>query len=395
MALPGILPLTPSLKPLRRVSPSRFLSLKDCALREIWTASKQPPLLPSSPAAKLGSIIHRLLQEAGEGLLGNGGPAEIERKWLKLVSSAEEEMQQSWLERPLVPLSKTVPHYEVRKIRACNKAAEIARESIRQPLPTGVLATNRFESWVETPDGLVGGSIDQVRETSDGAILRDFKSGHVMEREIQSTGPEVKEAYKLQLKLYAALFAAKHGRWPAKLEVVPLQGPTRDVPFQVSEGNQLLEEAVSSLKQLNEKISQVTTSPTANDAIRMFANPVSSNCRFCAFRPCCEAFQTAKDVAAIDTDWPRDIWGVVCDFKILGNQRIGLGLKVNGYPYEIARIRGIDPNPERHPALQYIREGERVAIYNLKGSVEKGEFSESLSTIIYLVPARVNSTANA
>jgi hypothetical protein len=391
MAQPGILPPVPDLRLLRRVSPSRFLSLRECALREIWTASKQSPLLPSSPAARLGSVIHRLLQEAGEGLLGDGNHTAVESEWLKLVEIAEGEMRDSWLERSLVPLSKTVPQYEVRKIRACMKAAEIAKESPRQPQSSGTLAVNRFESWVETPDGLVGGSIDQVKETSGGAILRDFKSGHVIDSEAQAAGPEIKEEYKLQLKLYAALFASKHGRWPVKLEVVPLQGQARDVPFDTGECSQLLEEAVTSLKRLNERIGLASGQPPASTALRTFANPSPSNCRFCVFRPCCEAFEKAKDSATTDVGWPRDIWGVVCDFKILENQKIGLGLKVNGYAYQIARVRGISPSPERHPALPYIKVGERVAVYNLKGNAERGEFSEAPATVIYLVPTNVNT----
>jgi hypothetical protein len=327
-----------------------------------------------------------LLQEAGEGLLGDGNHAAVESEWLKLVEIAEGEMRGSWLERSLVPLSKTVPQYEVRKIRACIKAAEVAKESVRQPQTSGTLAPNRFESWVETPDGLVGGSIDQVKETGGGAILRDFKSGHVINIETQSAGPEVKEEYKLQLKLYAALFASKHGRWPVKLEVVPLQGPTREIPFDAGECNQLLEEAVSLLNGLNERIELASRQPIATAAIRTFATPSPSNCRFCVFRPRCEAFQSAKDSTATDADWPRDIWGVICDFKVLENQKIGLGLKVSGYPYEIARIRGINPTSERHPALPYIREGERVALYNLKGNAERGELSEAQATVIYLVP---------
>jgi len=385
MGQPGILPGTVELRPLKRVSPSRFLSLKECALREIWTASKQPPLLPPSPAARLGSIIHRLLEEAGEGILGDGDPAHVEGEWLKLADNVEQEMGKSWLEKSLVPLSKTVPHYEVRRIRACKKAAEIAKEVTRSHQPSGTQAVNRFESWVETPDGLVGGSIDQVQETRNGTILRDFKSGHVMDKEAQTVEPEVKEEYKLQLKLYAALFASKYGRWPRKLQVVPLQGPERDVSFEPAGCNKILDEAISSLKQLNEQIGEVSRSHSVTKAVLKFATPISSNCRFCGFRPGCEAYHLAKEASPTDPNWARDVWGVIGDFKILENQKIGLGLEVKGYPYKVARIRGITANTERHPALQYMRKGDQVAIYNLKGNVERGEFSESPSTIIYVV----------
>lgn len=66
MVQPGVLPRTPSIHPLKRISPSRFISLRECALREVWTANRQPSLLPTSPVAKLGTAIHKLLELAGK-----------------------------------------------------------------------------------------------------------------------------------------------------------------------------------------------------------------------------------------------------------------------------------------------------------------------------------------
>src|SRR6266571_884745 len=182
MLMPGQLLEAPAIQPLRRVSPSRFLSLKECPLREIWNSSRQQVLLPNSPAARLGTVIHRLWETAGKGVLEKATATEIQNIWAQLVNRTEQEMQQSWLERSLVPLNQSVAQYEVRKIRACKKAVDIAVAGRHSASAAKGASTHKFESWLETRDGLVGGSIDEIQETLKGSVLRDYKSGHIMER---------------------------------------------------------------------------------------------------------------------------------------------------------------------------------------------------------------------
>lgn len=385
---PGILPETPVLQPLRRVSPSRFFSLKECALREIWSASRQESLLPPSPAAQLGIVIHRLLEAAGKGTLADGNSAEIESIWQKLIERAEQGMRQSWLQRSLLPLSETIPQYQVRKIRACKKAAEVAKAAGRHTEFSGTERPDRFESWIETADGLVAGSIDQIQETENGTVLRDYKSGYIIEKKAADAISGVEEKYKLQLKLYAALFASKHGRWPVKLEVVPLQGPEKDIPFEPAECDSLLREAIYTLKQVNDQIGQALRSSDPEKAIAAFANPSATSCRNCCFRPSCKAYQTARDYLSQSRDWPRDVWGSVCEFKLLGNQKFALAVKMTSGNEKPVRIRGLASTADRHPALKFMREGAHVALYNLKGQVEGSELAETLSTVIYLIPVR-------
>jgi len=50
----------------------------------------------------------------------------------------------------------------------------------------------------------------------------------------------------------------------------------------------------------------------------------------------------------------------------------------------IARVRGIDPDPARHPALLMLEEGSGAAICNLRPSAAQEAFSELMSTVIYL-----------
>ena len=113
-------------KPFRRVSPSRYTAMQACLLREVWSASGNEPLLPPSPLAELGSLIHRLLEAAGRGQLNGGGNGKVDATWEELVSQSEKKMALSALRKHQIPLSRSIPDFEVRKLRACRRAAEIA-----------------------------------------------------------------------------------------------------------------------------------------------------------------------------------------------------------------------------------------------------------------------------
>lgn len=377
---PGVLPETMPILPLKRVSPSRFTALKECALREVWIAARQPALLPAPPATRLGSVIHQLLEESGRGQIDKG---DAEKRWKELVSDVEQRMRESWLERSLAPLRKTVLNYEVRKIRACRKAVEIAQEPSLARHKIEGRAEIGFEVWVESPNGLIGGYVDQVQKTDEGAVLRDYKSGYILDKQSPDGELKIKNEYQVQLKLYAALYQSTFGRWPVRLEIVPLQGANQILTFHPQECTKLLEDAADSLKQINQAINEITvSSATGNE--HLLATPSPATCRFCQFRPGCSAYQKASDQAAGD-QWPKDIWGTVTEIRQLGNGRIGASLQVTNRPYTVAHIRGLEPSPDRHPALQLIKQGDRIAVYNLQGSASAISFSETPITVIYQV----------
>ncbi len=245
--------------------------------------------------------------------------------------------------------------------------------------------SRRFETWIETNDGLVGGTIDEIQESDAGAVLRDYKSGYIMTAELERGATEIDRKYSLQLKLYAALFASKYQRWPVRIEIVPLQGPAQVVPFNPSECEALLNQAVSILNELNRRINRQlrSTDQAANDG--EFANPTPANCRFCLFRPSCKSYRASRELSG-STDWPRDIWGTVSEFRLLGNGR--LTLAITDRDKKTIRVRGLTATSKRHPAVEVIREGEDVAIFNLRGKIDRGDFTESQSTVIYSVPMK-------
>lgn len=382
----GILPALLPLALLDRISPSRFTSLSKCALREVWTSSKQSPLLPPSPAARLGTAIHLLLEKAGRGEFAQEDQLKIEREWQELVNRVEVNMLASWLERSLTPLRNAVPDHEVRRLRAIRKAVEISKKTRPKSRNTEESGSAQFELWISSAGGHIGGFIDYVINTSQGTIIGDYKSGYIIDKNQESDNLEVKEEYKVQLKLYAAMYKSQRGHWPMRLEIVPLEGDTIIIPFSPQECEDLLTDAVASLDRINNKIADILTSPDLSEEI--LASPTPSNCRFCLYRPTCTAYQKASDNSSDKSQWPRDVWGIVEGKRMLGNGRLSLSLNVTNRPYPNVRIRGITPDPNRHPALQVIQEGDQIAVYNLRGSSAANVYSETLPTVIYKIPAR-------
>jgi hypothetical protein len=377
---PGILRGNLPLAPLERVSPSRFQSLKECALRELWTAARVPNQLPIAPTARLGSAIHRLLEEAGKGLFREGGRAAIEKRWDGLADEVESVMQGSWLERHFVPLKTAVPDYEVRRFRAIQRAQEITESLPALPAPPDGQVPRGTEVWVSTPDGLAGGYIDQVEASVVGSVLRDYKSGHILAGASAQGAGTVKEAYEVQLKLYAAIYASTAGVWPGRLELVPLQGPVREVAFTAAECQELLWQAREAVVTIN---TIIANNPPA-DAEAMLAAPSPGACRHCLFRPSCAAYRRAREHGAVvENSWPNDLWGTVREKRVLGNGKMLLTIQPATPGLPLATIRGLNPSPDRHPTLPSLLPGHSAAAFGLKGGDQGGTFQESAWTVIY------------
>jgi RecB family exonuclease len=378
---PGILDHKLALAPLLRLSPSRYEALKLCALREGWAAGGQLPLLPLSPAARLGTVIHQLLEEAGRGQLAPGKEGAVERRWEQLVAEMEGTMRESWLERHFIPLRSSVPDYEVRRLRAQERAAGIAAATASVPKEPREPRATGFERWVASRDDSVGGYIDRISVTADGVALCDYKSGSIHDA-TSGSPPAVKASFVVQLRLYAALYAATTGTWPVKLELVPLQGEPVAIACDPASCEALLADAVATLARTNATIADFASAP--GEAERRLANPRGETCRHCAYRPGCAEYHRARAGRTEGEDWPDDLWGVLREVRRLGNGKllltVGTGSADGG---ELRQVRGVSPEPERHPALERLQPGDVVGLFGLKSAGKGGTLSESLWTVIY------------
>jgi CRISPR/Cas system-associated exonuclease Cas4 (RecB family) len=287
-------------------------------------------------------------------------------------------MSKNWLERHNVPLRRSVPKFEVRRLQAASRAlALIASRKSPPALSSKLAEPSRFgyEFPVSSPDNVVIGKIDAVVPSSDGAVIQDYKSGQVFVDTVDG-GRVIKEAIETQLRMYAALYASTAGSWPAKLDVIPLHGAARPVNFDRESAVELVDKARQLLESTNDKIASL-----AHDREQLetyLAVPSQSSCKFCQYRPGCVPY--AKAAAIDDSGWPADVRGEVVEVVTLANSSLGLTVNTEA---STARVRGIASTPERHPALVNLAVGSPIAVFNLARTASPMLFAESGATTIY------------
>ncbi len=366
--------------PMRRIAPSRYLLFKECMLREVWSAAREPPLLPSSPAGRLGGVTHRLLEEAGQGRFDDQPAVAIDDRWRQLVEAAEGGMRAIWFESNLLPISASVNDFEVRRARALRIARDIVtarRDSAVLP-PRLVSEKDRFEVWVESSTRLVGGFIDWVHVSDDGPEIRDIKTGHILDGQTGSQPGAIRDSIQVQLKMYASLYASSFGVWPKKLSVLPIEGSPRSVEFSQDTCTQLVAEAEKSLARLNARI--MKSGGAARETEMGIATPAPGVCRYCVFRPCCAAYYTRRAAGDPTAGWPNDVWGTVHEIAMQGNGRAALTVERPTSPKEV-RIRNL--SLDRQPALASVRQGSEVAVFSLRSDGSDTAYTESRFTVVY------------
>lgn len=358
--------------------------MRSCLLREVWTAAGNPPLLPPSPLAELGTVIHELLGAAGRGELEGGGHDRIETTWLDLVSRAEMRMARSALQRHQVPLSRSIPDYEVRRLRAFHRAAEIAGVAVRGHVgrPRQGSEHTGCEVWVESNDGRIGGYIDRAKMTPEGVVLSDYKSGAVLVSDENASSRMARRAYKEQLMLYATLYRLTFGVWPVRLEAVPLQGAAVAVPFDAAEAEGLHADAVVFLQDANRRIAEIEI---GRGKAAELASPRSGHCRLCLFRPACQAYWFARTQSPQEK-WPSDVRGVVHETTCLRNGKVCMRIAQSDQPgASCMTVRNLTDDTTRHPLLHKTQPGSRVALCGLGYDYRSGDYAETESTVIFVM----------
>lgn len=374
--IPGLIDEPPGLSPLRRIAPSRYGQLKACALREVWTAANVTPLLSRNPSALLGNIAHKIIEEAGQGCFQN--TLQVEERWQELTAIKNQELEQSWLENSLNSLDASARMYGVLKIRTLARANEMLSSSNKHAggyISAGTKGGTGFELWVESNDKTVGGRIDAAQKSKDGIVLRDFKSGEVLERPEGIAAGQLGENHCIQLRLYAVLYFQTYNLWPVSLQVVPLTGAALEVSFTQEQCVNLLEEASDTLRVNNSIVLNGLTT-----AYYALANPSSENCKFCSYRPACPKYREGAE-QSVKNSLPTDAFGQVLDINALRNGNINL--RVSGRKGEKYTFRALNGRTRRHPAMQEIKRGDQVGIFNARPSADRSEFLETPTTVLY------------
>ncbi len=298
---------------LTKVTPSTWLSLRQCAWRVLLARQYQnEPLLPTHPNAALGSILHAALEKITKGELKT--KEDFNLWWDTAVAKTEQElMSKGWGQ--FVPLKENTRHFGLKKIQVRNRLQTAHHTNNTR---TGAFS-KAAEQKLTSKDGLLTGQLDCIIWNDTQAEVRDYKTGAVTTTEEDGETAKVKEEYELQMKLYACLFHEQYGYFPTRLVLEDLNGVEHQVPFNVSECLQLMDEIRSTLSAVNRKIE--------NGEWEKLANP-GEHCSYCQNRPACRKYLKSLETASSPPE--------VGTFDLIG-KLTGCDETLNGYTLTLER----------------------------------------------------------
>ena len=346
------------------------MALGACALKEVLSANRIPKPLPAYPSAFLGRISHKLIEESAKGHLENSAGS-FSKRWDELTESTEKELNGT-PEHYIVPLKKSAPRYYVVRAKAIKVATKFW--SPRKKSYSGIRPSMGGEISLSSKDGKLFGIVDSVLKEHGLTVLRDYKTGEILEAETN----EIRPTYAAQLRLYAFLYFENFTIWPDKLELMPLSGAAFEIPVEPADCIKIAQEAAKSLDAWNAKISGISH---GEDSAEVLANPSPSVCKFCQYRPACSGYLNIVSEVQ-DADWPADVVGTIISLADDENGRNVLKISKDGVEIVVRRLSGI----ERHTALATLSQGQRVGVFNLLRENAPYSFREGPNTTLVSDP---------
>jgi CRISPR/Cas system-associated exonuclease Cas4 (RecB family) len=268
----------------------------------VWTENKNPRQLPRSPEAILGTVVHRIFELTSRGLITS--LEEFEKKWDEELDFIEKKLQESNIEKRLVPIKSNVRDFEVKK--------ELCRLQVSDNLKLKRGRINEKEAQFSViaqekqliiPEKSVKGIVDLVIKKGDYIEIIDYKNGNIFEN--VSGERKVKERIITQLIFYSGLYFFCYGVWPTKLSVMDNLGKRVNIPYSPSDAKDLIDSAQSMSFSLNSVIDNASISESEKK--NLFARPSPTSCKYCNYRPSCNAY-ICKKMTDRQTRWPTDLF---------------------------------------------------------------------------------------
>lgn len=346
-------------KEIKRISPSQFYSMKNCAYKSLLAeAFEKKPLLPISPNAYFGTVLHIMLELITKGSITNEDEFNIE--FDKQVKIVEEELQNKGFGF-LVPLKMKLKNFGLKKI-------QLKKHLRSEPEKPTNKSNLKFysEKWFESKDNLIGGKIDLIVENGNYVEIIDFKTGAVTQDYLDDEGEiisDIKAEYKEQLKLYAYLYFENTNNFPAILSLVDLAKKKFSVEFSEQECKTTFDEAKILLGKTNSCVKDNTFS----------ANPTETNCKFCLYRPACTFYEKQLETALSF----NDVSGEIKDVKKFQNGNVSVFLQNGQLNLTIKNF-----SSEKYDELNN-RRNRKISIYNLRKEATDFIYSVADTTMIY------------
>lgn len=348
---------TTILKPLKRISPSRYTAINRCPYRVVLANSYSIPLLPYPPANHLGNVIHECIRLIVTGKIRTN--ADFDEVWSRLLVKEERTLEDMGFAF-FTPLSENVPGYTIKKLQVKSLFKRRGKTEVQENKKTGTSILT--EKWLEAQDSLIGGYADIIINLNGYTKLSDFKSGKILLEE-----GEIKEEYEDQLKLYAFLYNEVYGKYPNELSIIDLKNKEYPVIFTPQECAELATKSRSALSEINSLIEM--------DDLEALAKPDMDNCKSCLYRPACD-FYWNLPLSNTDSIF-RDIKGYVAEVKQFRNGNLNAILHKDDSELVVSHL-----NSEYLPFLSDII-GKEVAFYNVKQGGIPDSYKALKTTKIY------------
>jgi RecB family exonuclease len=353
----------------RVFSPSQLSLGIDCRLRLVLAAGgAKVGRLPTHPAAERGSVFHQLLERAGRGAIPRCGDSReaVEKELRRLLDDAATRLSSDTTTAHYAHLEdafSTVEWHNARQrvlaiaTRLLNETSPMdsswEQKTEHEPLRYEDLGpSGRWpEVRIQAPELRLSGRMDAVEKHLSGrVVVRDYKSGHVYDRD-----GRLQHSIELQLRLYALAILESDPAADVELFV------TRDSDEQIHLDSASAEEARDWLVGTLDGLP-----PGAMLTARELAAP-GPHCASCPFRPACGAYlDAAPDLWLIGTPsaaMPLDTWGEVLSFRRCEDSRLVLDLlDAAGRRVKILRL------DDRHALLHRVEYGAMLWFFGLASS---------------------------
>ena len=363
---PWLRPLPPVLdvvRPPRTFSPSHIGRADECLLRAVLGSNRKRASvpLPAPPQADLGTAFHKLLERAVRGQIERrGSPEEDARRDLDVILAEAnagfasrvppgvvEDLRMVWRPREWLDTLRKVLDVAVRYLDRAGQGASPghAKPGIGTHSPKwdfDSLPSNG--AWAEVsiraPELRLSGQADLVEKSPSGTIIRDLKTGRVMEPD-GTVQPHIER----QLRLYGLMARAKVPSSPVRLFVD--DGSEREISFGETE-------AAEVHVWLDSVIAQA---PADVDVPAAKIATLGPACVGCGFRHVCPTYRSsAPDLWTTGAPHrlPLDVWGIIEHIESTADatRRVRLrdaaGRRVAVSGIHPARVEGLGSGAELH-----------------------------------------------
>lgn len=348
-----------SFRRLESVSPSQFTSMKNCSYKILLAHALKKPLLPISPNAYFGTVIHKMIERITNGSIPN--EEVFSRVFNEEVQKMDTSLKADGFDS-LTPLLGNVKDLAVKKILL--RKFLVNKEGSTSLKQTDVKFLT--EQLYKSKNGKIKGKIDLVFENGSFTEIVDFKTGAISVEMLDDDGDktyELKEEYKEQLKLYAYLYFETSGKFPTKLSLSGLGQQKQNVAFSEEECNRLAIEAVGLLDEVNTQV----------EASKFLANPTQDNCKYCLYRPGCIFYRNAMSELNIG----NDLSGIVMEVVKYENGNVTAIVTTLAGKISVTGFSG--------QVFDHLKAaiGRKISMFNLRKSASDSLYAVSKTTMTY------------